>query len=57
MPQHNGYSVFTGVGERTRGRATTCSGVTESGVINKTALVMAEMNEPQEPGCVWLCPA
>ena len=44
--EHGGYSVFTGVGERTReGNDLWCE-MTESGVINKTALVFGQMNEP-----------
>ncbi|MGL5973504.1 MAG: F0F1 ATP synthase subunit beta [Oscillospiraceae bacterium] len=44
--QHGGISVFAGVGERTReGNDLYCE-MTESGVINKTALVYGQMNEP-----------
>ncbi len=44
--EHGGYSVFTGVGERTReGNDLWCE-MTESGVIKKTALVFGQMNEP-----------
>lgn len=44
--EHGGYSVFTGVGERTReGNDLWCE-MTESGVIEKTALVFGQMNEP-----------
>ena len=43
---HNGYSVFTGVGERTREGNDLYGEMTESGVINKTALVYGQMNEP-----------
>ena len=44
--QHGGLSVFTGVGERTReGNDLYCE-MNESGVINKTALVYGQMNEP-----------
>ena len=44
--QHGGISVFTGVGERTReGNDLYCE-MMESGVINKTALVYGQMNEP-----------
>ena len=39
---HNGYSVFTGVGERTREGNDLYNEMTESGVINKTALVRSE---------------
>ena len=44
--QHGGYSVFTGVGERTREGQELVEEMTESGVINKTALVFGQMNEP-----------
>ena len=43
---HNGYSVFTGVGERTREGNDLYGEMTESGVINQTALVYGQMNEP-----------
>jgi F-type H+-transporting ATPase subunit beta len=44
--QHGGYSVFAGVGERTREGRDLFDEMTESGVINKTALVYGQMNEP-----------
>ena len=44
--QHGGYSVFSGVGERTREGNDLWSEMTESGVIDKTALVYGQMNEP-----------
>ena len=44
--QHGGYSVFTGVGERTREGNDLYGEMSESGVINKTALVYGQMNEP-----------
>ena len=44
--QHGGISVFTGVGERTRVGNDLYNEMTESGVINKTALVYGQMNEP-----------
>ena len=43
---HNGYSVFTGVGERTREGNDLYNERTESGVISKTAMVFGQMNEP-----------
>ena len=43
---HNGYSVFTGVGERTREGNDLYNEMTESGVINKTAMIFGQMNEP-----------
>ena len=44
--QHGGISVFTGVGERTREGNDLYNEMQESGVINKTALVYGQMNEP-----------
>ena len=44
--QHGGISVFTGVGERTREGNDLYNEMTESGGINKTALVYGQMNEP-----------
>lgn len=44
--QHGGISVFSGVGERTREGNDLYNEMTESGVINKTALVYGQMNEP-----------
>ncbi|MCR4600427.1 MAG: F0F1 ATP synthase subunit beta [Clostridia bacterium] len=44
--EHGGYSIFTGVGERTREGNDLWNEMTESGVINKTALVFGQMNEP-----------
>ena len=44
--EHGGYSVFTGVGERTREGNDLYYEMTESGVINKTAMVFGQMNEP-----------
>lgn len=43
---HGGYSVFSGVGERTREGNDLYLEMTESGVIDKTALVFGQMNEP-----------
>ena len=43
---HNGYSVFTGVGERTREGNDLYGEMRESGVLGKTALVYGQMNEP-----------
>ncbi len=43
---HNGYSVFTGVGERTREGNDLYGEMAESGVLSKTALVYSQMNEP-----------
>jgi F-type H+/Na+-transporting ATPase subunit beta len=44
--QHGGYSVFAGVGERTREGNDLYHEMVESGVIKKTALVYGQMNEP-----------
>lgn len=44
--EHGGYSVFTGVGERTREGNDLWLDMKGSGVINKTALVFGQMNEP-----------
>lgn len=43
---HGGYSVFAGVGERTREGNELINDMTESGVIEKTALAFGQMNEP-----------
>ncbi len=43
--EHNGYSVFAGVGERSREGNDLWNEMKESGVINKTALVFGQMNE------------
>lgn len=43
---HGGISVFTGVGERTREGNDLYNEMRESGVINKTAMVYGQMNEP-----------
>ena len=44
--EHGGYSVFTGVGERTREGNDLWGEMTESGVIEKCALIFGQMNEP-----------
>jgi len=44
--EHGGYSVFAGVGERTREGNDLWMEMRESGVISKTALVFGQMNEP-----------
>jgi F-type H+-transporting ATPase subunit beta len=44
--EHSGYSVFTGVGERSREGNDLWNEMKESGVIAKTALVFGQMNEP-----------
>ena len=43
---HGGYSVFAGVGERTREGNDLLHELTDSGVLDKTALVFGQMNEP-----------
>ena len=44
--EHGGYSIFTGVGERSREGNDLWSEMTQSGVIDNTALVFGQMNEP-----------
>ena len=44
--EHGGYSVFAGVGERTREGNELYHEMVESGVLNKTALIFGQMNEP-----------
>lgn len=44
--EHSGYSIFTGVGERSREGYEMIQDMTESGVIDKTALIFGQMNEP-----------
>ncbi|MBO4330814.1 MAG: F0F1 ATP synthase subunit beta [Oscillospiraceae bacterium] len=44
--EHNGFSVFAGVGERSREGGDLWKEMNESGVIDKTALVFGQMNEP-----------
>lgn len=44
--EHGGYSVFTGVGERTREGNELYNEMIDSGVINKTTMVFGQMNEP-----------
>lgn len=44
--EHGGYSIFTGVGERTREGNDLWHDMRESGVIDKTAMVFGQMNEP-----------
>jgi len=44
--EHSGYSIFAGVGERTREGNDLYEEMNESGVIDKTALVFGQMNEP-----------
>ena len=57
--EHGGYSVFAGVGERTREGNDLWLEMKESGVINKTAMVFGQMNEPpgarQRVGLAGLC--
>lgn len=47
--EHGGYSIFAGVGERTREGNDLYNDMQESGVLDKTSLVFGQMNEP--PGC------
>ena len=44
--EHGGYSIFTGVGERSREGNDMVNDMTESGVLKNTALVFGQMNEP-----------
>ncbi len=44
--EHGGYSIFTGVGERSREGNDLWTEMTESGVLEKTALIFGQMNEP-----------
>ena len=44
--EHDGFSVFTGVGERTREGNDLYHEMSESGVIEKTAMIFGQMNEP-----------
>jgi F-type H+/Na+-transporting ATPase subunit beta len=44
--EHSGYSVFAGVGERSREGNDLIGEMTESGVIDKTVMVFGQMNEP-----------
>ena len=44
--EHGGFSIFTGVGERSREGNDLWTEMSESGVISKTALVFGQMNEP-----------
>lgn len=44
--EHGGYSVFTGVGERTREGTALWGEMNDSGVVDKTVLVFGQMNEP-----------
>ncbi|HBR15778.1 MAG TPA: F0F1 ATP synthase subunit beta, partial [Candidatus Omnitrophica bacterium] len=44
--EHGGYSVFAGVGERTREGTALYKEMKEAGVIDKTALIYGQMNEP-----------
>ena len=51
--EHGGISVFAGVGERTREGNDLYYEMQESGVIDKTAMVFGQMNEPPGAGCEW----
>ena len=44
--EHGGYSVFAGVGERTREGTALYGEMTEAGVMDKTVMVFGQMNEP-----------
>jgi len=49
--EHGGYSIFAGVGERTREGNDLYHEMKNSGVLNKTALVFGQMNEPPGARC------
>ena len=49
--EHGGYSVFAGVGERTREGTALFGEMAESGVIDKTSMVYGQMNEPPGARC------
>ena len=52
--EHGGYSIFTGVGERTREGNDLWREMSDSGVLSKTALVFGQMNEPPRgPDAGW----
>ncbi len=51
--EHSGYSVFAGVGERTREGNDFYHEMTESNVIDKVSLVYGQMNEPPATACGW----
>ena len=51
--QHGGYSVFCGVGERTREGNGFWLEMEEYGVLDKTAMVFGQMNEPPGRACAW----
>ncbi len=53
---HEGVSVFAGVGERTREGNDLIAEMEESGVLDKTALVFGQMDEPRAPVCAWPWP-
>ena len=59
--EHGGFSVFAGVGERTREGNDLWNEMKESGVLDKTSLVYGQMNEPpgaraRAPGGSFICP-
>ena len=51
--EHGGYSIFTGVGERTREGNDLWREMAESGVLSKTALVFGQMTSLPERVCAW----
>ena len=51
---HGGFSVFAGVGERTREGNDLWLEMKESGVIDKAALIYGQMTEPPERACAWV---
>ena len=55
--EQGGYSIFTGVGERSREGNDLWTEMKASGVLKKTALVFGQMNESPGAGCVPPRPA
>ena len=51
--EHSGYSVFAGVGERTREGNDFYHEMKDSDVLDKVSLVYGQMNEPPGTACVW----
>jgi len=51
--EHGGYSVFAGVGERSREGNDLLHGMTESGVLAKTVMAFGQMNEPPARASAW----
>jgi F-type H+-transporting ATPase subunit beta len=54
--EHGGYSIFCGVGERSREGTQLLGEMKESGVIDKMSMVFGQMNEPPGRACAWPSP-